>query len=259
MPTFDELIHQVHDHAQSWRAAGVEFLPRPAVLPRTAPSAVAADAVACELPPQPPANSLFDRPVGLPVLDLAEKIAALDALNEQVKPCTKCSELVRNRTQTVFGVGSPMAELCFVGEAPGADEDVQGEPFVGAAGQLLNKIIAACGMKREDVYICNILKCRPPGNRTPLPDEQANCRPFLERQIEIVRPKFLCALGAVAAQGLTGTTSSIGKLRGRLHNYRGIPVLCTYHPAYLLRNPAAKRDVWEDMKFLMAKMGRPVK
>jgi DNA polymerase len=158
----------------------------------------------------------------------------------------------------VFGVGKIDPEVCFVGEAPGADEDRKGEPFVGAAGQLLNRIINACGMKREEVYICNILRCRPPGNRLPLPNEAANCREFLQGQLELVRPRYICALGACAAQNLLNTTLSIGKLRGRLHDYRGIPVLCTYHPAYLLRNPASKKDVWEDMKYLLKQMGRPV-
>jgi DNA polymerase len=166
---------------------------------------------------------------------------------------------VANRTQTVFGVGRPDVELCFVGEAPGVDEDAQGEPFVGAAGQLLNRIIAACGMKREDVYICNVLRCRPPGNRQPLPDEAANCREYLDGTLALVRPKFICCLGACAAQNLLNTTQSIGKLRGKFQEYHGTPVICTYHPAYLLRNPNAKRDVWEDMKKLMARMGRAVK
>src|SRR5438552_3186573 len=132
------------------------------------------------------------------------------------------------------------------------------EGFQPSPGQLLNRIITACGMKREEVYICNILKCRPPGNRTPLPDEVAHCRGYLDRQLELIRPKFICALGAVAAQNLLNTTQSIGKLRGRFHDYLGIPVICTYHPAYLLRNPSSKRDVWDDMKRLLAKMGRPI-
>jgi DNA polymerase len=164
------------------------------------------------------------------------------------------------RTQIVFADGPPGVELCFVGEAPGADEDAQGLPFVGAAGQLLNKIIVACGLKREEVYICNILKCRPPGNRTPLPNEAANCRGFLERQLDLVQPKFICALGGSAATNLLQTTLSLGKLRGKFHDYRGIPVMVTYHPAYLLphRAPEKKRDVWEDMKMLLKAMGREV-
>jgi DNA polymerase len=145
-----------------------------------------------------------------------------------------------------------------VGEAPGADEDAQGEPFVGAAGKLLTKIIIAMGLSRNDVYICNVLKCRPPNNRTPAPDEVSQCRGYLDRQLEIVQPKYICALGSVAAKTLLDTQLSIGRLRGRFHQYRGIPVLCTYHPAYLLRNPEAKRDVWEDVQVLMRELGLPV-
>src|SRR5437773_5163563 len=188
----------------------------------------------------------------------AQRRHELTVLAQNVTQCMRCSELMATRTQTVFGVGKIDPEICFVGEAPGADEDRQGEPFVGPAGQLLNRIIVACGMKREDVYICNILKCRPPGNRTPLPNEAANCREYLEEQIDLVRPRFICALGACAAQNLLNTTLSITKLRGRFLDYRGIPVLCTYHPAYLLRSPEKKKEVWDDMKVLLAKMGRPV-
>jgi DNA polymerase len=182
----------------------------------------------------------------------------LEILQQEVAGCMRCDELARTRTQTVFGVGNPDARLCFIGEAPGADEDRLGEPFVGRAGQLLTKIIEACRMKREDVYILNMLKCRPPGNRTPLPDEVANCRGYLERQLALVRPEFICCLGAVAAQNLLGTTVSIGKLRGKVHALRGAKVVCTYHPAYLLRNPAAKKDTWDDMKMLMREMGMEI-
>ncbi len=181
--------------------------------------------------------------------------AALDALRQTVAQCTRCPELVETRTQTVFGTGNPRARLVFVGEAPGADEDRQGEPFVGAAGQLLDRILAACTLRREDVYICNILRCRPPGNRNPLPQEAANCREHLDGQLAIIRPEFICCLGAVAAQNLLGTTDSIGKLRGKVLDYRGMKVVCTYHPAYLLRTPSAKRKTWEDMQMLMAEMG----
>jgi len=193
-------------------------------------------------------------------LTIEQRKQALKVLVENVCQCARCPELASARTQTVFGVGQVGADLCFVGEAPGADEDAQGEPFVGAAGQLLNNIIAACKMKREQVYICNIIKCRPPGNRTPLPNEAANCREFLERQLELIQPKFICALGSTAAKYLLNTTQGIGQLRGRFHDYRGIPVMCTYHPAYLLphRSPGKKKDVWEDMKMLLARMGRPV-
>jgi uracil-DNA glycosylase family 4 len=151
----------------------------------------------------------------------------------------------------VFGEGNPRADLLFVGEAPGADEDAQGRPFVGEAGQLLTKIITAMGFRREDVYICNILKCRPPGNRDPLPDEIAACEPFLIRQIEAIGPRVICALGSFAARTLLKTETKITALRGRFHSYREIPLMPTFHPAYLLRNPGAKKHVWEDAQVIM--------
>ena len=183
--------------------------------------------------------------------------AALDALAAQVAGCTRCQELAQTRTQTVFGVGDPYARLVFCGEAPGADEDRLGQPFVGRAGQLLTDIIVK-GMKirREDVYILNILRCRPPQNRTPSPVEAANCRPWLDGQLAIIQPKFICCLGAVAAQNLLATDTPIGRLRGRIHDFHGIKVVCTYHPAYLLRNPDAKRFVWDDIKMLLAEMAK---
>lgn len=185
----------------------------------------------------------------------ARGVDTLEEIRREVSVCTKCRELACTRTQTVFGVGNPQARLCFLGEAPGADEDRQGEPFVGRAGQLLNKIIEACTLRREDVYILNILKCRPPGNRNPEPQEAANCRPFLDRQLAIIQPEYICCLGAVAARNLLQTETAIGKLRGQVLQYQGAKVVCTYHPAYLLRNPAAKRDTWEDMQMLMKLMG----
>jgi uracil-DNA glycosylase family 4 len=190
-----------------------------------------------------------------PLDNAADRNAALNLIREKVVHCTRCKELCTTRTQTVFGVGNPMTRLVFLGEAPGADEDKQGEPFVGRAGQLLDKIIEACTLKREQIYILNILKCRPPGNRNPEPDEAANCREYLEGQLDIIRPDFICCLGAVAARNLLQTEVPISKLRGKLQTWRGVQVMCTYHPAYLLRNPAAKRDVWEDMKTLMRAMG----
>jgi len=186
------------------------------------------------------------------------QVGALQVLREEVSECTRCQELASTRTQTVFGVGDPQARLCFMGEAPGADEDRQGEPFVGRAGQLLNKILEACQLRRDDVYILNVLKCRPPNNRNPTPEESQNCRGFLNRQLELISPEFICCLGAVAAQNLLGTTEAIGRLRGKLHEYRGVKVVCTYHPAYLLRTPSAKKHTWDDMKFLMRLMGTPV-
>lgn len=250
-PVPPDLFRQARQHLDSLRAAGVEWLP-------AAPPLAAAPALARGEQPvaQEPAQPLFPAPPEQ--LPLEQKRRELDVLAERVSGCTRCTELAATRTQTVFGVGKVEPDLCFIGEAPGADEDRQGEPFVGAAGQLLNRIITACGMQRDEVYICNIIKCRPPGNRQPLPHEAGNCREYLDRQLELVRPKFICALGATAAQNLLGTTVSIGKLRGQFHDFRGIPVLCTYHPAFLLRSPDRKKDVWEDMKKLLARMGRPV-
>lgn len=191
----------------------------------------------------------------------AEKEAALSVLAEEVAGCTQCSALARSRTQTVFSDGSPLAELCFVGEAPGADEDREGVPFVGRAGQLLTKIIEACKLRRDQVYICNVLKCRPPENRNPTADEICHCRPFLESQLEIVQPKMLVALGKFAAAHLLRKAPEqvpIMKMRGQIHEYCGIPFMITLHPAYLLRNPNAKKDVWEDMKTVMREIGRPI-
>ena len=179
----------------------------------------------------------------------------LAILSAQVAGCTRCEELSRTRNRTVFGVGNPQAKILFIGEAPGADEDQQGEPFVGRAGQLLTKIIEACKLKREDVYICNILKCRPPGNRTPAPEECTNCREYLNGQLAVVDPDYIVCWGTVAAQNLLGSEFTIGKLRRRFFLHGRAKVLCTYHPSYLLRNPAAKKDVWDDMKLLFADMG----
>lgn len=203
------------------------------------------------------------RPPGAPAKNKAE---LLSAIQERVRACSKCAHLACSRTQTVFGVGKPDADLMFIGEAPGADEDRQGEPFVGRAGQLLTKIIKAMNFAREEVYIANILKCRPDtpaaafGNRAPTPAEMQTCRPFLVEQIEIIRPSVLVALGAVAVEGLLGTRGTMRELRGRWHNYQGIPLMITYHPAYLLRNqaPSEKRKVWEDMLQVLEKLERPI-
>jgi DNA polymerase len=187
------------------------------------------------------------------------KTELLQELAQQVAQCSRCGELALTRTQTVFGVGNPDTQLVFLGEAPGADEDKQGEPFVGRAGMLLNDIITK-GMKirREDIYICNILRCRPPNNRNPLPDEAAHCKPFLDKTLEIIKPKFICCLGSVAAKNLLQTENSIGSMRGKVYRYNNIKVICTYHPAYLLYNPAAKKQTWEDIKLLMREMGLAV-
>ena len=179
----------------------------------------------------------------------------LQQLREKVIRCTKCDELVQNRHSVVFGSGSPHAKLVFVGEAPGAEEDRQGLPFVGPAGQLLTKMIEAIGLKREEVFIANVLKCRPPGNRTPKPEEIKNCEPYLVKQLGLIQPNLICALGTFAAQTLLKTATPISSLRGKIHDYHGIPVLCTFHPAYLLRNPSEKRKSWEDLKKLRSLLG----
>ena len=182
---------------------------------------------------------------------------ALQALRVEIGPdCSRCKLHTLGRKQVVFGVGNPNADLMFVGEAPGADEDIQGEPFVGRAGQLLTKIIEAIDLRREDVYIANVIKCRPPGNRNPEPDEVEQCEPFLFRQIDIIKPKVIVALGKFAAQCLLKTEAPISSIRGREFTYRDAVLIPTYHPAYLLRNPSAKRDVWEDMKRVRALLSK---
>lgn len=190
----------------------------------------------------------------------------LDTLRDAALKCVKCPHLVASRTQVVFGVGNPHAELMFVGEAPGADEDAAGEPFVGKAGQLLTKIIQAMGFTRDDVYIANVLKCRPDmppgvsGNRKPKPEEMSTCLPWLEKQIELIQPRVMVALGSTALEGLLGATAPVSKMRGRWLEFRGIPVMATYHPAYLLRNQSIseKRKVWEDMLKVLERMDKPI-
>lgn len=177
----------------------------------------------------------------------------LPGVREELGDCRRCP-LHDTRQNLVFGEGNPQSEVVFVGEAPGADEDRQGRPFVGRAGQLLTKIIEAMGLKREEVYICNILKCRPPGNRNPLPGEIATCEPFLVRQLEAIAPKVICALGTFAAHTLLKTEVPITALRGRFHDYHGMAVMPTYHPAYLLRNPSSKKPVWEDVQQIMKRL-----
>jgi len=194
------------------------------------------------------------------------KLELLAPIRERVRVCQKCPHLARSRTQTVFGVGNPDANLMFIGEAPGADEDARGEPFVGRAGQLLTKIIETMGFKRGDVYIANVLKCRPDmpprtsGNRPPTSDEMQTCLPYLAQQIAIIQPKVLVALGATAVEGLLGTRGTMRDLRGRWHSYSETPLMITYHPSYLLRNQALteKRKVWEDMLLVLERLERPI-
>jgi uracil-DNA glycosylase len=187
---------------------------------------------------------------GEPVTFSASAAEALAAVRADIGDCTRCKLHGQGRRQIVFGVGNPDADLMFVGEAPGADEDIQGIPFVGRAGQLLTKIIEAIGLQREDVYIANVIKCRPPGNRNPEPDEVETCEPFLFQQIDIIKPKVVVALGKFGAQTLLRTLDPISRLRGRVYNFRGAKLVPTFHPAYVLRNPSSKREVWEDMKLV---------
>ena len=209
-----------------------------ALLARTASPAVTAEVLAPTTAP-------------VPAVESGDVATALTALAGVVRDCEKCA-LCKTRTQTVFGVGNIHADLVFVGEAPGADEDAQGEPFVGKAGQLLTDIIVkGMKMKREDVYICNVLKCRPPNNRNPNPEEMSLCEPYLIEQLSLIRPKVICALGGVASKCLLQTEASVGQLRGRWHNYQGIPLRVTYHPAYLLRTPEDKGKAWEDIQEVM--------
>ena len=189
-----------------------------------------------------------------PEIAIAVPAAALQLIREDIGDCTRCA-LHKGRNKLVFGDGNPAARLMFVGEGPGADEDAQGIPFVGRAGQLLNNMIAAMGLKREEVYIANVVKCRPPGNRTPEPDEGNTCSPFLFRQIDVVRPLVLVALGATAATYLLGARQPLAGLRGRVHAFRGMQLIVTYHPAYLLRDPRQKKEAWADLQIAMRELG----
>ncbi len=217
---------------------------------RQSPVVPPPDAVAPGVPGAPgqaTAAGAAAPPVAVAELDL-------EGLRARVAGCTACTELAGQRTQTVFGVGDPRADWLFIGEAPGAEEDRRGEPFVGRAGQLLENMLAALGLRRGDnVYIANILKCRPPGNRDPSPAETAACRPFLDRQIDLIRPRVIVALGRVAAQSLLDSSAPLGRLRGGEHELRGIPLVVTYHPAYLLRSPADKARAWGDLLLARAR------
>lgn len=185
----------------------------------------------------------------------ADPAQALRAIREDIGDCTRCRLAKQGRKQIVFGVGNPRAELMFIGEAPGADEDQQGEPFVGRAGQLLNNMIKAMGLRREDVYVANIIKCRPPGNRTPERDECETCSPFLMQQIATIKPKVLVALGAVAAKTLLAINAPMSELRGKWYDFRGTKLAVTYHPAFLLRDPRQKKEAWKDLQMVMKDLG----
>jgi DNA polymerase len=226
-------------------------------VPKTVPKTTAA-------PPPPAPASVLPKPLvpsvssGPSLFDDRIQGDTLLKIREDLGECTRC-KLHRGRNKIVFGDGSPQAQLVFVGEGPGADEDAQGLPFVGRAGKLLTQMIEAMGLQRRDVYICNVVKCRPPGNRQPEPDEVETCSPFLFRQLDSIKPKVIVCLGATAFQTLLHTNRSISHYRGQWLDYRGYKMLATYHPAYLLRNPAAKSEVWKDLQKVMAELGLEVK
>lgn len=234
----DILLASFREYLEQLRDSGVEGVP----LAIDSVSADAEDFAAAADLRYPPAD------------DTDFPAESLEGVRTDLGDCQRCP-LAATRTKLVFGVGNEKARIVFVGEAPGRDEDSQGIPFVGEAGQLLTKIIQAMGFSRDDVYICNVLKCRPPNNRNPLPEEIATCQPFLLRQIQAVAPEVIVALGTFAAQTLLGTREPISKLRGKFHSYHGIALMATFHPAYLLRNPVMKREVWDDMKAVLEKMG----
>ena len=257
-----EVLRSLRAHLERQRQCGGEWLPRSADAdsPRvrreaTTRGAAATMNAAASPPPSTGSASAGDLFAEAGVRE-AQTLAALAA---HIGDCQRCKLARLGRTQVVFGVGNPDADLMFIGEGPGADEDRQGEPFVGRAGQLLTEIITK-GMKlrRQDVYIANVVKCRPPGNRNPEPDEIAACMPFLARQIDLVRPRVIVALGTFAAQTVLGVKTPITRMRGTWHSYRDVPVMPTFHPAYLLRNPGDKRLVWDDIKLVMGALGMPV-
>jgi DNA polymerase len=226
-------------------AASTQFSAAP---PRRSPSS--------SLPAAAPAKSipLIQGPAGPSLFEERIENDSLERIRADIGDCTRC-RLHKARTNIVFGVGNPKAELVFVGEGPGHDEDIQGEPFVGRAGKLLTQMIEAMGLKRSDVYICNVVKCRPPENRLPEKDEISTCSPFLARQLAVINPKVICCLGACAAQTLLETNQGISRFRGEWFDYRGLKLIATYHPAYLLRNPAAKGEVWKDLQKVMSVLG----
>ena len=229
----------------AWRARQSDRVTAAAAAPVSVAAAASAPA-----PASPPRDG---EAVVSDAASLVDAAGRLRLIRDDIGECTRC-KLHSGRTNLVFGVGDPAARLMFVGEGPGADEDEQGEPFVGRAGQLLTQIIKAMGLAREQVYIANVVKCRPPGNRNPEPDEIEQCGPFLQAQIDAIKPVVIVALGKFAAQTLLRTETPISRLRGRFHDVSGVDVMPTFHPSYLLRNPAAKREVWDDMKMVMKKL-----
>ncbi len=245
------LSRDLAQHLRYYQDLGVEGVSRDLQWRRREGERKLPRAEASETVPSTPPSTAPQPPV-IPLTDVSAA-DRLVAIRTEIGDCTRC-KLHTGRTNLVFGVGDPESDLMFVGEGPGADEDEQGEPFVGRAGQLLTQIIKAMGFEREDVYIANVVKCRPPNNRNPEPAEIAQCSPFLHAQIASIKPKVIVALGKFAAQTLLGTETPISRLRGRFHEMGQTVVMPTFHPSYLLRTPAAKREVWDDMKMVMQRL-----
>src|SRR5438552_4852216 len=244
-----EKMQQLAAHVNYYREMGIyDFYRQPV------PEGAQAQVIESLAPDVPPTTSMPKEKLPTRPAEAADNVAALRIIREDISDCTRC-RLHERRTNIVFGVGNVNPDIMFVGEGPGADEDEQGIPFVGRAGQLLNNMIAAMGIKREDVYIANVVKCRPPGNRTPENDECDTCSPFLLRQIEVIKPKVIVALGATAAKTLLLVNDSMGNLRGRWYDFKGSRLAATYHPSYLLRDPRQKKEAWKDLQMVMKYLG----
>ena len=248
-PVDPALMAQFAAESEERPASDIQTLGDHETQPASAPQAYP-----LEDQPIPPRKPLPAAPEIASAIPPADRAAALQLIRDEIGDCTRCP-LHKGRNKLVFGDGSPAARLMFVGEGPGADEDAQGLPFVGKAGQLLNNMIAAMGLRREEVYIANVVKCRPPGNRVPEQEEGATCTPFLFRQIDVIRPQVLVALGATAATWLLGARQPLAGLRGRVHAFRGAQLIATYHPAYLLRDPRQKKEAWADLQIAMRELG----
>jgi uracil-DNA glycosylase family 4 len=276
----NEIASQAAAIAQHLQRSGVQWLPKAQAEaveslserfenPKTRPEESVAGPVAAQTPATPseqaksipaaPIVSSIDKAYAGEHLPVAQRQSQLDEIDDEVKACQRCEILSACRKNTVFGEGSPSPRFVFFGEGPGADEDQIGRPFVGRAGQLLTKMIEACTLNRDDVYILNTVKCRPPGNRNPEPGEIENCRDYYQRQLAILRPEYIVCLGAISSQELLQNKTSVGKMRGRLHRYFESKVLVTYHPAYLLRTPAVKKAAWDDLQLMMLDAGIQVR
>ena len=253
MSTLSEHLRFYQELGVSGISRDPKWRRRDALVTETRSTDLPGDAPSAAAPEQ-----TVDTPIVMPMTFARSSVELLTAIRDDIGECTRCKLHTMGRSQIVFGVGNPSADLMFVGEAPGADEDAQGIPFVGRAGQLLTKMIVGMGLQRDDIYIANVLKCRPPGNRNPEPDEIDLCEPFLFRQIASIQPKVVIALGAFAAKTLLKTQDPISRLRGRVFDFRGAKLIPTFHPSFLLRSPGYKREAWEDLKKALVLLGRQV-